>query len=67
MIEVRERTAAEREGWLEQAEGLLALVIWAAVIAALANLALLLAARRRDAREETPGQTGVPTPSGDEG
>jgi hypothetical protein len=64
MIEVRERIAAEREDWLERAEGLLALVIWASIIAALGNLALLLAARRRYARAEQ--RAGVATAGGDQ-
>lgn len=52
MIRVRQRIAAEREAWLLEAERLPALVIWAAVLAAAANLMLLLVARRRYARAE---------------
>jgi hypothetical protein len=47
MVSVRQRIAAEREAWLEEAEDLLALVIWASILAAVANLLLLLVARGR--------------------
>jgi hypothetical protein len=47
MVRVRQRIAAEREAWLDDAEALLAVVIWASVLAAVANLLLLVLARRR--------------------
>jgi hypothetical protein len=61
MTSVRQRIAEEREAWLEEAEDLLGLVIWAAVVAALANLLLLMAARRRyDRAGRNTGQAEPP-------
>jgi hypothetical protein len=65
MIRVRERIAEERKAWLAEAERLLTLVIWASIVAALANLLLLLAARRRYARAAQADRGSAPDADAD--